>query len=326
MIATCIHDEAFSRKYADIVESICTIARSCFAEGRSNDARHLLRTAMQLTKLLADEPLQLPLLLAEGEMLAAEYLCTNADADDMLQILRRARDLAEEADDRQSLAESYHWLGVAHYFVELNASPSVDAREESYQEALDCHRRALELREKLGDERGVSESLFQIGTVYERRQQADRALDYFARAIRIADRAGYPDGKIEPARHMAFHAFMQGDLDQADLYARQALELREKSGFKPYLPLDHLLLSEIRLMAGDLEAAESHAIKAHALAHEMGYGRPAASALIVIGDILARREKTDQAKEKYHAALVLARQLQIPSLLSKVGERLGHGG
>jgi tetratricopeptide (TPR) repeat protein len=324
MTATFIHDEAFNRQFADIVESICTIARSCFAEGRSSDARHLLRTAMQLTKLLGEESRQLPLLLIEGEILAVEYFYSNADADDMLQILRRARELAEEADDRKSLAESYHWLGVAHYFVELNASPSVSAGEGSYQEALDCHLRALELRKKLEDERGVSESLFQIGTVYERRQQADRALDYFSRAIRIAVRAGYPNGKVEPARHLAYHALAQGNLGQAVHHARQALELREKSGFKPYLPLDHLLLSEIRFKAGDLESAETHAKKAHALAHEMGYGRAVASALVVLGDILARQGKADRANVKYKAALVLARQLQIPSLLSKVGERLGH--
>jgi Tetratricopeptide repeat. len=58
----------------------------------------------------------------------------------------------------------------------------------------------------------------------------------------------------------------------------------------------------------------------------MGYGRPAASALVVLGDVLARQGKADQAKEKYNAALELARQLQIPALLSRIGERLGHGG
>jgi len=326
MIATCIHDEAFSRKYADVVESVCAIARSRFAQGRSSEARDLLRAAMQLTTLLGDEPRQLPLLLAEGEILAAEYLCTNAEAEYMLRILGRARELAEEAGDRKSLADSYHWLGVARYFVEFSAGSAVNAREESYREALDCHLKAMELREKLEDERGVSESLFQIGAVYERRQQADRALNCFSQAIRIADRAEYPDGKVEPVRHLAYHALMQGKLDEAAQYARQALELREKSGFKPYLPFDHLLLGEIRFQAGDLEAAETHAAKAHALAHEMGYGRPAASALVVLGDVLARQGKADQAKEKYNAALELARQLQIPALLSRIGERLGHGG
>mgnify|MGYP002621258561 FL=1 len=326
MITTVIRDEAFSRKYADIVQSVCAIARSRFADGRSSEARELLRAAMQLTTLLGDEPRQLPLLLAEGEILAAEYLCTNAEAEYMLRILGRARDLAEDAGDRKSLADSYYWLGVAHYFVEFSAGSAVHAREESYREALDCHLKALELREKLGDERGVCESIFQIGTVCERRQQADRALDCFSRAIRIAEQAGYPDGKIEPVRHLAFYALMQGKLDDAAQYALQALELRVNSGFKPYLPFDHLLLGEIRFKAGDLEAAETHAAKAHALADAMGYGRPAASALVMLGDVLAKQGKADQAKERYHAALAAARQLQIPALLARVRERLGQDG
>jgi tetratricopeptide (TPR) repeat protein len=77
---------------------------------------------------------------------------------------------------------------------------------------------------------------------------------------------------------------------------------------------------------GKLDEAETHARKAYAMANEMGYTRTVASALIILGDIYAKRQKADQAKEQYKAALVLAQSLQIPMLLSRVNERLERIG
>lgn len=323
---TFIHEKELSQTYTDFVASLCEVAQSHFAKGKSSDARHMLQAALPLAEMLQAEAAQLALSLAEGKMLATEYIYTNADADYMLNLLHNAQKLAEQANDSKRLAETFHWLGIAHYFVELNASAKVNGGEGSYQEAFAYHQKALELREKWDDTRGICESLFQIGTVYERWQQVDQAQEYYSIAYRMADRAGFTCEKVEPMRHFAFHALSQGNLDKALHDAKQALALREQMGFKPYLPLDHQLISEILLQMGKLDEAETHARKACTMANEMGYTRTVASALIILGDIFAERQKADQAKEQYKAALVLAQRLQIPLLLSKVNERLERIG
>lgn len=304
-MGTFVHEAELGRKYSDFVESLCEIAQSYFAKGQSSHARRMLQAALPLAEMLEAEPALLALRLAEGKILATEYIYTNVDADSMLNLLHGAQKLAEKANDPKRLADTFYWLGIAHYFVELNASAKANGGEGSYKEAFAYHQKALELREKWGDTRGICELLFQIGTVYERWQQADQAQEYYSKAYQMADQAGYTYEKVEPLRHFAFHALSQGNLDKALQDAKQALALREQTGFKPYLPLDHQLISEILLQLGKLDEAESHASKACTMANEMGYTRTVASTLIILGDIFAVRQKADQQRNntKRHSFL-----------------------
>ncbi|MEP7187748.1 MAG: tetratricopeptide repeat protein, partial [Roseiflexaceae bacterium] len=178
--------------------------------------------------------------------------------------------------DQQGIADALSLLGQAYYFAAIVASrkqgePLHSAPGQGkYDQALAYQQQALELREALRDSRGISESCFQIGVVYERWQQYDRAIDYYTRAREIADQGGHAFEKTEPARHLAFHALREGNLDQALSLALQALSLREDAHFRPYLPFDHLLLKDIYLAQGDTENAQFHLLRAQALAEEMG--------------------------------------------------------
>jgi tetratricopeptide (TPR) repeat protein len=160
-----------------------------------------------------------------------------------------------------------------------------------YDQALLYQQHALELRETLHDTRGMSESSFQIGVVYERWQQYARAQEYYAQARQLADRYDHPFEKTEPARHVAFQALREGNLDQALARALQALALREAAGFRPYLPLDHLLLRDIYLALGDTTQAQLHAQHAQALAEEMGLQSLVASVPNICDALVAQKAR-----------------------------------
>lgn len=189
------------------------------------------------------------------------------------------------------MADALSLLGQAHYFTTVVASlkssvsPNSLQGQGKYDEALAYQQQALELREALHDTRGISESYFQIGVVYERWQQYERAMEYYTKARQIADQYNHPFEKTEPARHFAINALRQGDLDQALTLALQALELREEARFKPYQPLDHLLLRDIYLAKGDTANAQLHTQQASALAKEMGL-KDLASSMPSIRNIL----------------------------------------
>src|SRR5262249_49107840 len=152
--------------------------------------------------------------------------------------------------DRRSLrfGDALSLLGQAHYFASIMANRkrglplTSTPGDEKYDQALAYQQQVLKLREALHDTRGVSESYFQIGVVYERWQQYDRSQEYYAQARAIADQYDHRFEKIEPARHVAFQALREGKPDQALDLALQALSLREAAQFRPYLPLDHLLV------------------------------------------------------------------------------------
>lgn len=323
MLSALNKKEEISQRYTEAIHALCGIAGTYHALGRSSDARRVMHHGLQLaeTKEAGTED-RLKLLLQYGRILTIEYVYTNSDADLMFAILQEARQIAEAAPHRQGLADALSLLGQGHYFAVLNAGPAADSSQGEYDEALACQQQALELREALHDTRGISESYFLIGTVHERRRQYDMALEGYTKAFEIADRHGHLYEKCEPARHFAYNALIQGDLDRALTHALQALSLREEAGFRPYLPLDHLLLSDIYLKQGDAANALLHTQQAYTLAEEMGYKRALASSLLSLGDIQAARNEKAEARACYEQALALGRELQLPMTIVRATDRL----
>jgi tetratricopeptide (TPR) repeat protein len=289
--------EDLTKHYIIAIDALCEIAKSYYILGRSSDAQHLLRTSLRLLEASEVKPQhRLKLLLLYGQILVVDHLLTRGDADLLFSTILQAKQLAEGVQDQQGIADALSLLGQAHYFAAVvaslksGASPDSPQGQGKYDEALAYQQQALELREALHDTRGVSESYFQIGVVYERWQQYDRAQAYYTQARQIADQYDHLFEKTEPTRHFTLHALRKGNLDQALTLGLQALSLREEARFKPYLPLDHLLLRDIYLAKGDTANAQFHTEIASALAEEMGL-KTLVSSMPNIRDILAAQQE-----------------------------------
>ncbi|MCB0175529.1 MAG: tetratricopeptide repeat protein [Anaerolineae bacterium] len=267
--------EKLTQYYTIATEALGEIAQSYYRLGRLGEARHLLRTVLPLIEAGEARPQdRLKLLLPYGQVLVVDHLLARRqeEAELMISTLLQAKQIAEAGPDQRALAEALCWLGQAHYFAAVVSGALVDSPSGGkYDEALGYQQQALQLREALHDTRGMSESLFCIGTIYERRQQPEQAQDYYRQARQVAQEYNHVAEQAEPARHFAVHALWAGDLDQALTEALLALSYREAAPFKPYLPFDHLLLRDIYLKKGDTAQAQFHTQQASALAEEMGY-------------------------------------------------------
>lgn len=267
--------EDITRYYTTAIDALYEIGRAYYTLGKSGNAQHLLRTSLQLLEASEVKPqYRLKLLLLYGQVLIVDHLLTRGggNADLLFSTILHARQVAEASHAQQGIADALSLLGQAHYFTTVVSGAVMDNPQSGkYNEALTYQQQALELYETLHDTRGMSESYFQIGVIYERWQQYDRAEEYYTKARQIAEESGHLFEKTEPARHFAIHALLKGNLDEALSLALQALELREAARFKPYQPLDHLLLRDIYQVKGDTANAQLHEQKASALAEEMGY-------------------------------------------------------
>ncbi|OZB95184.1 tetratricopeptide repeat protein [Paenibacillus sp. XY044] len=327
-VADAVHETQsdLNGSFVTPLKELIEIAKIYFWNGRSKEAQQLLNQLLPITAIREAQHLKLPVLLQLGKIKANEYVYTNTDPESMFSVLHEARQLAEQSQNRKSLADALSSLGTAHYFVDLNASSAIESAAGQYKEALGYHEQALQIRIELQDNRGASESYFQIGTVYERWQKKDLALDFYSQAVRIAEEHHFLYEQCEPARHFAFHAFQSGDLDEALKFAQQALTLREKAGFKPHLPLDHLLLSDIYLKRGQIETARQHAETATRLGEEMGYLRAVSSSCLTLGDIELAEQRVDAACTYYEKALRLGQELRLPLAVHRAAERLKRLG
>jgi tetratricopeptide (TPR) repeat protein len=270
-------NDTVTRRYSTAIDALCEIARSYFFLGKLGDALHVLRTSLHLIEVGEVVPQdRLKLLLLFGRVLIVDHLLHRGDADLMFSTIREAHQLAEAMQAQQSIAGALSLLGQAHChatttaIVKRGALPFGTRGQGKYEEALAYQQQALGLQEALHDTRGISESCFCIGLVYQFWQQNELAREHFTRAIQVAEQHGHILEQAEPHRHLTFDALFKGDLDQALTHALRALSFREAGGFRPYQPLDHLSLWDIYVKKGDPVHAQFHMQQASTLASEMG--------------------------------------------------------
>lgn len=271
----CTND-AVSSYYTTAIDALCEIARSSFFLGRLENALHVLRTTVHLTEADQVAPRdRLKLLLLSGKVLTVHHLLHRDDPALLFSTLHQAQQIAESTQDQQGLADTLSLLGQAHCTATTVAILSrgalpFGAQEQGYEEALTVQQQALTLQEALQDTRGISESHFGIGLVYQFWQQHDQAREHFKEALQVAEQHGHILEQAEPHRHLTVDALFRGDLDQALLHAQHALAFREAGGFRPYQPHDHLTLRDIYLKKGETAQAQVHLQQASTLAEEMG--------------------------------------------------------
>jgi tetratricopeptide (TPR) repeat protein len=286
MQSSATTNDTFTRHYTTAIDALCEIARSYFFLGRLGDALHLLGTSLHMIEAGEVAPQDhLKLLLLYGRILTVDHLISRGDTDLMFSTILQAKQVAEATQDQQGVADALSLLGQAHCnattvaIVKSGALPFGTQGQGKYEEALAYQQQALGLREALHDTRGISESHFCIGLVYQFWQQNELAREHFTKAIQVAEQYGHILEQAEPNRHLTFDALLRGDLDQALTHALRALSFREAGGFRPYQPFDHLSLRDIYLKKGDTANAHLHMQQASTLAEEMGFATLVSSAI-----------------------------------------------
>src|SRR5258706_11876963 len=279
-------NDTLIRHYTTAIDALCEIANSYFFLGRLGDALRLLHTSVHMIEAGEVAPqARLKLLLLYGKVLTVDHLINRGDTDLMFSTILQAKQIAEAAQDQQGIADALSLLGQAHCnattvaIVKSGALPFGTQGQGKYEEALAYQQQALELQETLHDTRGISESYFGIGLIYQFWQQNELAREHVTRAIQVDEQYGYVLEQAEPNRHLTIDALFTGDLDHALTHAQRALSFREAGGFRPYQPLDHLTLRDIYLKKGDTARAQFHIQQASALASEMGLATLVSSAI-----------------------------------------------
>jgi tetratricopeptide (TPR) repeat protein len=291
-------NDTLIRHYTTAIDALCEIANSYFFLGRLGDALRLLHTSVYMIEAGEVAPqARLKLLLLYGKVLTVDHLINRGDTDLMFSTILQAKQIAEAAKAQQGLASALSLLGQAHCnattvaIVKSGALPFGTQGQGKYEEALAYQQQALGLQEALHDTRGISESHFGIGLVYQFWQQHDLAREHFIKAIQVAEKSGHILEQAEPNRHLTFDALFRGDLDQALTHALQALSFREVGGFRPYQPFDHLALWDIYLKKGDTTTAQFHMQQASTLASEMGLSTLVSSVINTTNRLEAQKEE-----------------------------------
>ncbi len=313
------YPESVTNHYTTLIQSLCDISEAYLYEGNMDDSVNILNIGEQLALFKEVAPRDtMKLQLQHSKVLNMNYFLTNSGYDVMLSTVLRAKQAAEDAQDEQGKADVLQLLGQVYYYQSLNNEMH------EFEQALEYFQQALDRRVALGDERGISESLFYSGLIYQNRDLPDKekAFDYFTRSFHIADKYDYKLESSYAARHIASILCEREELEQALAYALSSLALREEIGFKRYLPPSHGLVGEIYLAQHDLERALFHSRRAYELAQEMNLQTFMMWSLFSLGDIYLAQHDTAQAKEYFEQAYGIAQELHLPYAIKELQEKL----
>jgi tetratricopeptide (TPR) repeat protein len=311
--------ESVTTYYATLIQSLCDISDAYLYEGKMDDSVNILTIGEQLAEAKEIAPRDtMKLLLQYSKVLIMNYFLANSDYDAMLSTVLRAKQTAEGAQDEQGKADAVQLLGQVYYYQSLNNEVH------EYEQALEYFQQALDRRVALGDERGISESLFYIGLIYQNGDTPDKekAFDYYTRSFHIAEKHDYKLEASYASRHLASVLGERKELEQALIYALRSLALREEIGFKRYLPPSHGLVGEIYFAQHDLESALFHNRRAYELAQEMNLQIFMMWSLFSLGDIYLTQYDTVQAKEHFEQAYNIAQEFHLPYAIKEIQEKL----
>jgi len=103
---------------------------------------------------------------------------------------------------------------------------NVKAQQGELDAALELHRRALEVGDGAGDERGRAAALDQMAYLCTQQGELRRALEMFRESLEISERLGNKRGRAATLAGMAYVANLRGEPEEARrLYREAALSL-----------------------------------------------------------------------------------------------------
>ncbi len=200
-------------------------------------------------------------LFAAGDEALTEAAFRTGDFAEAQELLETARAQASGGADREAEACAIDRLGMLIHYQNITtlmsgrevAGSDFDAEEELF-------RRALAIRQELGDSAGTAQSLFGVGLALQvlRRDWA-AAMPYFWQALDLAGaltKSGDLYTYSEIHRHVGFY-FLVEDVrpDEAVRHLQISLDLRERLGDPRRIPSALVALGQAELAAGNRQRA-----------------------------------------------------------------------
>lgn len=127
-------------------------------------------------------------------------------------------DYGKENNYPKAVAYAHHYQGISWLF------------KTEYSKALASNEKALEIRNRIGDTRGVSKSLGNIGLIYQGRGAYNKALNYHIRSLKIKEEFNDKKGMANAYNNLGSVYETLGEWGKAFDYYSKSVKLNEELG------------------------------------------------------------------------------------------------
>ncbi len=233
--------------------------------------------------------------------------------------LEEGRRLAKAAGDDATAAAADQALGQLEYN---------DAFEtKDWKKPRAAFEGVLAVRERIGDRRGVAETLFYLGLTYEQDGQPGPAFERYEKSLAISEEVRDLVQQSYARRHMAGIQEERGELAAAQKNIAAEIDLRRRGGFAVGVPF--ALLHEVDFLAahgGDANEAARLLDEAAALATSSGSTRALFAAQAELSRRAAAAGDSRRAFRLAEQALEAARAYGGASEIREAQALVGNAG
>lgn len=277
----------------------------CRYQGDPAQARHYLRSSLELAEACDDQFLMATALLELGVLLRYEGKSSEARSH-----YQKALKLERRFEDRLLRAQVFH---------ELSVLAGLQGR---FAEARRYGLAALALAEELNNPALKAGTLHQMSMHFWAQGHCDEARDYCEQALQLAETLNNQLLKARILQAYGVVVSTQGDLSAARRYFRDALRLREQLGDKVGQAATRYFLGELEFLEGNVEAAAECLQRGLALSEELSNPYWRGWNLYGLGKCAAARGQREKARTAFDQAMLVAVNFDIIQLADKAGEEL----
>ena len=144
------------------------------------------------------------------------------------------RALAEGLAYSRGAGAQISMADAAQYMAQLDYADSFETKK--WDRVRLSLQRVLEVREKIGDKRGISETQFYIGLTYEQEGKPDPAIESYKKSLAISEELGDLVLQSYARRHIGGIQEERGELGEAEKNIESEIDLRRRGGFLVGIP------------------------------------------------------------------------------------------
>ncbi len=254
------------------------------------DASNYGEAKKYLAKVLASDPKYVAALLASGRV-----DIKSGDSQSALDPLNQALSLAIQFDNEEEKGSILQALGIA--YQRLNKP----------EDALRNYQQALEIRRKVGDQRGIANSLLQMGQIQDAMGDSKAALASWNEAVEVDRKIGDKNGLIQNLMTLGSFYLDHGQNDEALKVTNEALQIARDSGDEAAQATLLLNVGTAHFNKGEYQDALTYFQQSYDISNRLKVPDQAAQALHDLAQTNEKLGQYDTALSQYVKALDIYR-------------------
>jgi tetratricopeptide (TPR) repeat protein len=186
--------------------------------------------------------------------------------------------------------------------------------EDDYDAARDLTERARQVFQSLGDRAGVAEALHNLAVIEDRSGSAEEAADLYARALEEFEATNHIVGIITALYNLGLSRMHAGDNEAAKAYLERGMALCDSPAHADRLASFAKSLGDVALRLEEYDEAWRTLQRALEIKRHLQNRLDEVEVLFSIASLHVRRGELQEAQNDARTALLLARELSVPSL------------